>query len=119
MHKSSYYKISIWAICSIPLWVILWHAFSLPVVLYPFWSKSLVYSGYTAAVLLALCLAARPLSRHLPRVQLFHIMNRFKREIGLASFYYVLIHLVSAMIKGVLKRGFFPWEMFIRPYVIF
>jgi sulfoxide reductase heme-binding subunit YedZ len=45
-------------------------------------------------------------------------MNRCKREIGLASFYYALIHLGSALIKAVLKRGFFPWDMFIRPYVI-
>lgn len=90
-------------LCTIPFWWIVMHVFWLSPMEYPFWSQSLFWSGYTAVSLLALCLGLR----------------RFKKTIGLASFFYALLHMNSYFIKKVLKTGAFPWMFLVHPIIIF
>ncbi len=75
----------------------------------------LVISGYSSAALLVFCLALAPLARHFPRLK---PCMRYRREIGLISFYFALVHVGSYFVKKTLKTGHFPWKVFWKPMVI-
>jgi sulfoxide reductase heme-binding subunit YedZ len=98
----------IWICCSIPLLLILGHVYSPD-----FWHTSLVYAGFSAVAFLAICLASSPLSRTFPQVKLFKILNREKRETGLAAFYYALLHVFSYYMSRSP-----PLEMLLHPVII-
>jgi methionine sulfoxide reductase heme-binding subunit len=79
---------------------------------------SLAYSGYSAAILLAICLAVSPFSQNFPTILLPRILNRHKREFGLSSFFYAALHVLSYFMRKVLKMGFFEWKSLLRLYLI-
>jgi sulfoxide reductase heme-binding subunit YedZ len=72
-------------------------------------------SGYTAAVCLSICLCLSPLSKNF---SLFKILARHKREVGLASFYYALLHVFSYFAKKGIKNGALPWKSLLKLMVI-
>ncbi len=49
---------------------------------------------------------------------LFSILNRHKREVGLACFYYVLIHVLSYVVKKIIRSGTFPWKILLHPVIL-
>jgi sulfoxide reductase heme-binding subunit YedZ len=111
-------KKTIWFICSIPLLVLLSQAFFISPKVSQFWSRSLAISGFTAVSLLVLSLTFAPLTKHFPSSNLFSILRRHKREVGLSAFYYVLIHVFSYVVKKYIKTGTFPWEILLRPFIL-
>lgn len=109
----------IYLLCALPfLWLLL-QLRDLSPFQYPFWSSSLSTCGYSAALLLALSLTFAPMSRHLAHVELFKILNRHKREVGLSAFYYAIFHVISYYVKKILKYGMFPWDSLLNFYVLF
>lgn len=111
-------KSCIWFLCSLPLIGILGYSFFLSPQTYPFWSKSLYIGGYSAAILLAICLMLTPFTRVFSSIELFKILNRHKREIGLSCFFYAVIHVFSYFIKRSLKYGMLLWKTLLDPMVI-
>lgn len=111
-------KKTIWLICSLPLIPLL----ALPFFFSPketqFWGWCHAISGYTAVSLLVLTLSFAPLSKYFSSVKLFSILNRHKREVGLACFYYVLIHVLSYFVKKIIRSGAFPWKLLLHPVIV-
>lgn len=54
----------------------------------------LFYSGYLSAIFLLVVLALNPLKVVFPQSQLIKKMNKYRREIGVASFSHALIHVI-------------------------
>lgn len=80
-----------------------------------FWKWCLVVSGYSSAAFLVLCLSLTPLAHHFPRLKPY---VRYRRELGLISFYFAVMHVGSYFVKKVLKTGHFPWKVIWKPMVI-
>ena len=104
-------KSVIWALCSVPMGVIVAKAFYVT----EFWKQTIAISGYTAAVLLAICLVLAPLQKKFPRVQLFNFLNRRKRQIGLSVFFYALFHAFAYFMERYYSQGAFPWIYLLHP----
>ena len=104
--------------CSIPFWILAVQALHLGPETALFWKNSLVICGYTAAVLLAITLCAAPMHKHLPQSLLFTVLNRYKREIGLSSFFYAVIHASSYFIKKYIGSGQLPWPFLLHPIIL-
>lgn len=108
----------IWILCSIPFWFTVVQLFTLNPETKKFWSSTIAISGYSAAALLAISLALSPLHKHLPTAQFFGILNRRKKEIGLSSFFYAAIHVLSYFVKDTIKKGSIEWIYMIHPVII-
>lgn len=106
----------IWIFCSIPFWILAIQALYLEPSL--FWKKSLVFCGYTAASLLALCLSVAPMHKHLPQSRLLTVLNQRKREIGLSAFFYALIHAFSYFMKKYITSSQLPWNNLLHPIIL-
>lgn len=104
-------KSVVWALCSLPLGVIVAKAFSVT----NFWKQTITITGYTAAVMLAICLALAPLQKNFPRVQIFNFLNRRKRQIGLSVFFYALFHAIAYFMERYYSQGAFPWIYLLHP----
>ena len=108
----------VWILCSIPFCYLAIQTLSLSPNNALFWKQSLVICGYTAAGLLALTLCAAPMHKHLPQSHLFTVLNQRKREIGLSSFFYAVIHAFSYFIKKSITTGQLPWKFLLHPVIL-
>ena len=65
----------------------------------PYRKEILFYSGYLAAIFLVLVLVLNPLKAIFPQLQVIKILNKYRRELGVASFSYAFIHFLCFAIK--------------------
>jgi sulfoxide reductase heme-binding subunit YedZ len=72
------------------------------------WKAIFVTAGYSALILLSICLTLRPLG----------CSKRYQREIGLAAFAYACLHLSSYLVYKWLKKGEIPWKAFLDPILL-
>ncbi len=111
-------KSIIWLLCSIPLWITAARVFPFSPHSAKFWSRALGVCGYSAAVLLAICLIVSPLHKSFPSIQVFSHLNRRKKELGLSAFFYAFLHASSFFIKKNISKGSLPWEYLLHPVII-
>lgn len=66
----------------------------------PVYAKTiLVYAGYTSVFFLVLVLALNPLRAWFPASRILRVLNKCRRELGVASFSYALLHMLSYLVK--------------------
>lgn len=105
-------------ICCLPLLAIVCQLFWTPLTDYKFWSGTLAIAGYTAVSLLVISLSLAPLAKHFPTIPFFPSIRRYKKETGVACFFYVLIHVFAYIAKKLIKQGVFPWKVLLHPVII-
>jgi sulfoxide reductase heme-binding subunit YedZ len=59
----------------------------------------LVYAGYTAVFFLIFVLVLNPLRAWFPASSVLRVLNRYRREFGVASFSYAFLHMISYLVK--------------------
>lgn len=64
-----------------------------------FWKLLTSYSGYAAVGFLVVTLSFTPLKTIWPQLMIITILNRHRRELGVASFFYATIHIACFIIK--------------------
>lgn len=108
----------IWGLCSLPLLAILILAYFLGPLSPEFLSWQIAITGYSAAVLLAICLILPPLHKIFPSIGLFTTLKRYQKQIGLSVFYYALIHGTTFFVNRKITTGSYDWIYFFHPVII-
>ncbi len=108
----------IWLFVSLPLVAVIFQLLMFSFKTSLFWDRSLVIAGYTASILLALCLMLSPLHKNFPSLRVFNFLNRRKREIGLAVFFYACIHALSYFLRKYTATRTFEWIYLLHPIII-
>ena len=104
----------IWIIVHIP-------AFIMSVTLlydYNQWKLLTFYSGYCALIFFVVTLSLNPLKIIFPKLVLVTKLNRYRRQLGVASFSYAFIHLSCFLIKRILKGFAEGLIYFFHPAII-
>ena len=104
----------IWIIVHIP-------AFIMSVTLlydYNQWKLLTFYSGYCALIFFVVTLSLSPLKIIFPKLVIVTKLNRYRRQLGVASFSYAFIHLSCFLIKRILKGFTEGLIYFFHPAII-
>lgn len=76
------------------------------------WKLVLVQTGFIACGLLLFLLSLNPLRRIVPHISVIAFINRFRRQIGVAVFFYALLHYIAVILKTISKKGsFWPSDL--------
>jgi len=81
---------------------------------YQLWPEIILYSGYLALGFFAVTLALNPLIKIAPYTWIIKL-NRYRRQLGVASFSYALVHVICFIIKRCLDQ---KWFFFLHPGVL-
>ncbi len=81
------------------------------------WKALTTYSGYFSVGFFVLILSLNPLKTLFPKLLIVTKLNRYRQEIGVASFSYALIHLVCFVIKRGGINETIPY-LFLHPAII-
>jgi sulfoxide reductase heme-binding subunit YedZ len=111
-------KAFIWGLCSLPFLAIIILAALYGPLSPEFLSWNIAITGYSGAVLLAICLILPPLHKIFPSIKLFTTLKRYQKQIGLSVFYYALIHGASFFINRKISTGSYDWIYFFHPVII-
>lgn len=82
------------------------------------WKHELVYSGYIGTILLFVSLMLSPLLKLFPKTALFKSLSRFRREIGLSTFFYICFHLLAFLMTTYYKKGYIDLRKFFHPVIL-
>ncbi len=85
---------------------------------YRYYKAMTSYSGYFAVFFLTLTLALNPLRKLFPTWIWVAKLNRSRRQLGVASFSYALIHLSCYVIKRILAGFWETIQYFAHPTII-
>lgn len=82
------------------------------------WKKLLIHSGFITLSMLIFSLILSPLNRFFPKWRVIKFVNRFRREIGLAVFFYACFHFFTFIMRAIERKGWFDFRYFLHPVVI-
>jgi len=82
------------------------------------WKKLLIHSGFITLSMLIFSLILSPLNRFFSSWRMIKFLNRFRREIGLAVFFYACFHFFTFIMRAIEKKGWFDPRYFLHPVVI-
>lgn len=85
---------------------------------YKQWKLLTFYSGYCALVFFVITLSLTPLKTIFPKWVILTKLNRYRRQLGVASFTHTLIHLSCFLIKRIIKGFSEGLVYFFHPAII-
>lgn len=83
-----------------------------------FWSTLLIATGFTALFFFIFVLLLHPFIVLFPKLQLLKLINRRRREWGVASFIYAFIHLLCYLGKKKFINGKIELKSFFHPVIL-
>ena len=83
-----------------------------------FWYQALCWSGDFSVIFFFVTMVTTPLKIYFPKNNRIKRLARFRRETGIATFLYALIHVLSYIVHRYLKSGSIDFMMFLHPFIV-
>ncbi|MCH9613474.1 MAG: Protein-methionine-sulfoxide reductase heme-binding subunit MsrQ [Chlamydiia bacterium] len=82
-----------------------------------FWKQLLLFSGFSALSFLVFVLALHPLTAIFKKNQWLKLLNRHRRQWGLACFYYAFFHMCCYLLMKQVLYGRIDFKYFLHPVI--